>query len=165
VTTVSFNDLALPGNGQTQLTLTSAYARRGASPGEVLTWPISISGGSPHYALSSDWGDGKPTTLNSEQFAGAVNISHTYANSGVFVVIVKATDKNGQTAFLQLIGQANGAVTQSSTQSTNNGPSIITRTTVLWVPSALTIPFIFLSFWLGRRYELSALRRHLEEEE
>jgi hypothetical protein len=27
------------------------------------------------------------------------------------------------------------------------------------------LPLILLSFWLGRRYELSALRRHLERPE
>jgi len=46
-----------------------------------------------------------------------VTISHTYDSAGSYVVILKATDKAGQTAFLQLVGQANGAVTQSSTKN------------------------------------------------
>ncbi|HLZ14835.1 MAG TPA: hypothetical protein VKQ34_02475 [Candidatus Saccharimonadales bacterium] len=165
VVTVTFNNVQFSGTGVPQLTLTSAYARRGANPGEALIWPITISGGTAPYAISADWGDGKPPGLSSQQFAGTFNISHTYNNAGVFVVIIKATDKNGQTAFLQLVGQANGAVTQSTTQSTNNGPSIITKTEVLWVPAALMIPFIAVAFWLGRRYELTELRRHLESPE
>ena len=33
---------------------------------------------------------------------------------------------------------------------------------VLWLPAALMIPLIIVAFWLGRRYELLALRRKLE---
>jgi len=93
------------------------YALRGANPGEQLNWPVSINGGVSPFALSVDWGDGKPATLYSEQFGGVVTISHTYDSAGSYVVILKATDKAGQTAFLQLVGQANGAVTQSSTRT------------------------------------------------
>ncbi len=162
VVTVTFNNSLLAANNLQQLSLTSAYARRGADPGQELTWPITISGGTPPYALSSDWGDGKPATLNSEQFAGTVSIKHTYNSAGVYVLIVKATDKNGQTAFLQLVAQANGAVTQSTTKNGDNGPSIITRTKVIWIPAAICIPLTAIAFWLGRKYELTELRRHLE---
>lgn len=162
---LTYNNAQFSATGVPQLSLTSAYARRGANPGESLVWPITVSGGTAPYAISSDWGDGKPASLSSQQFAGTFNVNHTYDNAGVFIVVIKATDKNGQTAFLQLVGQANGAVTQSTTSSSTNGPSIITRTQVLWIPAALTIPFILVAFWLGRRYELAELRRHLERPE
>jgi PKD domain-containing protein len=161
VVTVTYNNAQFSGSGVSQLTLSSVYALRGANPGEQLNWPISINGGTAPYALSVDWGDGKGATLYSEQFSGLVTVSHTYASAGTYTVIVKASDKIGQTAFLQLVGQANGAVTQSSTKS-SSGATVIATTKVLWAPAAICIPLIFLSFWLGRRYELSALRRHLE---
>jgi hypothetical protein len=160
VVTVTYINDQFRTTGVPLLTLTSVYARRGANPGEELLWPITVSGGTPPYAISVDWGDGKGDNLYSQAFTGTFNIRHVYESAGIYVVIVRATDKNGQTAFLQLVGQANGSVTQSNTQS--GGSSVITKTVVLWVPAAIAIPLIFFSFWLGRRYELAALRRHLE---
>lgn len=160
VVTVNYNNPSFAALNVQQLSLTSTYARKGANPGVSLVWPITISGGTPPFAVSVDWGDGRGQSLYSQQFGGTFNIDHVYQSAGVYVVIVKAVDKNGQTAFLQLVGQANGSVTQSTTDS--GGPSVITKTIVLWVPAAIAIPLIFLSFWLGRRYELAALRRHLE---
>lgn len=159
---VSYNNKQFEGGAGSQFTLSSLYALRGANPGEQLNWPMVITGGSAPYALSVDWGDGKAPALYSEPFNGNVIINHTYSSAGTYVVIVKGTDKDGQTAFLQLVGQANGAVTQSASNAGNKDGSVITATKVLWIPAALCIPLIFVSFWLGRRYELAALRRHLE---
>ncbi|HEX7962986.1 MAG TPA: PKD domain-containing protein [Candidatus Saccharimonadales bacterium] len=163
--TVTYNNSQFAGGGAPQFTLSSLYALRGANPNEQLNWPIIINGGTAPYALSVDWGDGKAATLYSEPFAGNVIINHTYNSAGTYVVIVKGTDKDGQTAFLQLVGQANGAVTQSSTKANGKESTVITITKVLWIPAALCIPLIAVSFWLGRRYELAALRRHLERPE
>ena len=162
--TVTYNNSQFAGGITQQFTLSSLYALRGANPNEQLNWPISINGGSAPFALSVDWGDGKPATLYSEPIGGAVTINHTYSSAGTYTVIVKGTDKDGQTAFLQLVSQANGAVTQS-TAASNKGATVIIATKVLWIPAAICIPLIFLSFWLGRRYELAALRRHLESPE
>jgi hypothetical protein len=160
VVTVTYTNNQFVSTGITPLTLSSIYARRGANPGETLNWPITINGGTAPYAVSVDWGDGKPATLYSEPFAGNFNISHVYDTSGTYVVTIKATDKNGLTAFLQLVGQANGAVTQSDDKS--KGGLVSTKTAVVWVPAALSIPLIISSFWLGRRYELTELRKRLE---
>ena len=162
IVTVTYRNDQFGGTGAPLLTLSSIYARRGANPGEQLNWPIIINGGTGPYALSVDWGDNKPASLQSEPFAGNVNISHTYDTAGTYVVIVRATDKNGQTAFLQLVGQANGAVTQSDDKSSG---LIATRTAIIWIPAALSIPLIISSFWLGRRYELSELRKRLQQQE
>lgn len=163
IVTVTFANDQFAGLGVPPLTLTSIYARRGANPGSILNWPIVISGGTPPYAISVDWGDGKPPTLQSESFAGTINISHTYDTAGSYVVIVKGTDKNGQTAFLQLVGVANGAVGQSDEESDSG--LVATNTTVVWIPAAISIPLIISTFWLGRRYEITALRKKLEHPE
>jgi hypothetical protein len=162
IVTVTYRNDQFSNTGGSLLTLSSIYARRGANPGEQLNWPIIISGGTGPYAISVDWGDNKPASLQSEPFAGNINISHTYDTAGTYVVIVRGTDKNGQTAFLQLVGQANGAVTQSDDKS--NG-LIATRTAIIWIPAAISIPLIISSFWLGRRYELSELRKRLQQQE
>lgn len=161
IVTVTLNDSQFNPAGTPLLVLTSDFARRGANPGETLVWPISISGGTGPYALSVDWGDNKPQDLISQQFPGVVDLRHVYDTAGQYTVIVKATDKNGLTAYLQLVGVANGAITQSA-GSGKDGSEIVTIEKVLWAPALAMIPMIIASFWLGRRYELSSLRRHLQ---
>lgn len=163
IVTVTYHNDQFTGLGVQPLTLSSIYARRGANPGDELTWPIIISGGIGPYAISTDWGDGKPVTLQSEQFPGTITIKHTYDTAGTYVVIVKATDKNGMTAFLQLVGQANGAVTQGNEEKDSG--LVATSTTVIWIPAAISIPLIISTFWLGRRYEITVLRKRLEHPE
>ncbi len=164
IATVNFNDTQFNPFGGSLITLTSNYAARGANPGQKLSWPVILSGGTAPYAISVDWGDGKPADLISTQFTGTIDLSHVYDKAGIYKVIVKATDKNGLSAFLQLVATANGAVTSSSTSSGNNSNTQKTTINrVLWAPAAVSIPLIFVSFWLGQRYELATLRRHLEE--
>lgn len=163
IVTVNYHNEQFSGSGIQLLTLSSIYARRGANPGDELNWPITITGGTPPYAISVDWGDGKPVSLQSEQFAGNINVKHVYDTAGTYVVVVKATDKNGQSAFLQLVGQANGAVTQGNEEKDNG--LVATNTAVIWIPAAISIPLIISTFWLGRRYEITALRKKLEHPE
>lgn len=147
----------LPGN---RVSLTSSYAKRGANPGDILSWPIVLSGGTGPYAISVDWNDGK-TDLISQQFAGTFTATHTYAAPGVFNIVVKATDVNGGTAFLQLVGVANGALVQDNQSGTSNAAN--TKTVIVWWPLLLSIPMVLLAFWLGKRHELYVLRRRLEQ--
>jgi hypothetical protein len=142
-----------------RVTLTTNYAKRGANPGETLTWPISLSGGTGPYAVSADWGDGKAADLISQEFAGNLTLSHIYDSPGVYNIIVKATDKNGTAAFLQLVGVGNGPLSQEEAQANKQ---IVTITKILWWPAAAMVPFLFITFWLGRRFELYALRKKIE---
>ena len=157
--TVTFNDAQYLQFG-THVTLGSSFAQRGAPPGQQIEWPIILSGGIGPYAVSVDWGDGTATDLLSLQTSGDFTIKHTYKSSGIYKVIVKATDKNGGIAFLQLTAQATGA-TQSNNKG-GNGESYV-KTTVLWWPVLLMIPLIFAAFWVGRRHELFALRKQIEK--
>jgi len=167
--TVGFND----GNSATQasrVSLTSNYAKRGATPGQALTWPIILSGGTGPYAISVDWGDGKAADLKSIGFPGSFDIQHTYDNAGVYNIVVKATDKNGTTAFLQLVGVGNGALSQdtgASSSGSGNGTTgtTSTKTRILWEPAAIIMPFVLLTFWLGKKHELKTLRRKIEQGE
>jgi hypothetical protein len=161
IVTVTYSNNQFNETGIPLLRLSSIFARRGANPGETLNWPITISGGTSPYAISVDWGDGKPATLYSAPFAGSLNISHVYDNAGTYVIIVKGTDKNGLTAFLQLVAQANGAVGQSGTgDKDGKDKEIIIK--VIWIPAAFLLALLPLSFWLGRRYELLSLRRSID---
>lgn len=161
IVTVTLNDSQFNPFGVPQLLLTSNYAKRGANPGETLTWPIIISGGTPPYAISVDWGDGKTQDLISRDIAGTFTLQHVYDNAGTYTVTIKASDKNGLSAFLQVVAVANGAITQKPAEEEQK-EKVITR--VLWEPAALFLPLIGIAFWLGRRYELASIRKHLERE-
>lgn len=158
--TVSYADTAnIPG---VRVSLTSNYAKRGANPGENLEWPIIMSGGTGPYAISVDWGDAKTPDLISQSFPGTFNIKHIYDSPGVYNIVIKATDKNGGTAFLQLVGVANGPLSQTSAEQ-NGGSGTQIRTKILWQPAAISIPLIMSTFWLGKRYELYTLRKRIEQ--
>jgi hypothetical protein len=153
-----------------RISLTSAFAKRGANPGSTLSWPITISGGTGPYAITVDWGDGKTADVISQPFSGNFDIKHIYDKPGIYNIIIRASDKDGNIAFLQLVGVANGAVGQSNTNATNSaggagGGQTTTQTKVLWQPVVFILPFLFASFWLGKRYELFVLRKRLEQRE
>lgn len=161
---VTFNDTQFAAFGS-RVSLTSNYAKLGANPKARLTWPIVLSGGTGPYALSVDWGDGKPFTLKSVSFPGNLDIDHIYDAAGIYRVVVKVTDANGTTGYLQLIGVANGSVGASSakTGDSANGTTFVTKTKYPIAPTLLAIPLIAASFWLGRKYEVQVLRHRIEQ--
>lgn len=160
IVTVTLNDSQSAGGVGGSLLLTSNYARRGANPGDVLKWPFILSGGTGPYAISVDWGDSKPDDLKSTEFAGTFDMSHIYDSAGVYKVTVRATDKNGLIAFLQVVAVANGAI--SSNTPGKEEPKSQTTTKIMWIPAAITLALLPAAFWLGRKYELASLRKHLE---
>ncbi len=159
--TVTFQDAQFAAFGQ-RVSLSSTIAKLGADVGKKLTWPIVLSGGSAPYAISVDWGDGSAADLQSQSFADTFNISHVYKSAGIYRVIVKATDANGSSAFLQLVGVGNGEVTQSN--STSSKATTITQTRYVWWPVAAMIPILLLMFWVGRKFELNAIHKQIEQQ-
>lgn len=159
IVNVTFNDAQFAQFG-TRVSLSSVYAERGAPPGQELEWPILLSGGVGPYAISIDWGDGSPSTLFSQDTAGSFTIKHTYKNAGIYKVVVKATDKNGTTAFLQLVGQATGSGQKNDTKGQSGA---LVRVEVLWWPALLMVPLIIASFWVGRRHELFTIKKQLQK--
>lgn len=157
--TVNFEDILFIKLG-THVNISSAYAEKGAPPGQELDWPIQINGGTAPYALSVDWGDGTPASLLSESSAGAVTLKHTYKSPGIYKVIIKATDINGGQAFLQVVGQATGAI--QSNINKNAGNTIIIEKSVLWWPLLLMMPLLLAAFFIGGRYALDKQRKGFE---
>lgn len=151
---------------QSRVSLTTTIAKKGANPGQTLTWPITVSDGQGPYAISVDWGDGKAPDLISRQFAGTFDIQHVYDNPGVYTIIIKATDANGGVAYLQLVGVANGELGQQNESGRSDGDSDASgaaqRVRILWEPAALLVPFILATFWLGKRHELHTLKKKIE---
>jgi hypothetical protein len=154
--TVTFNDAQFLQFGS-QVTLTSPYAERGAPPGTELDWPVLLSGGTGPYAISVDWGDGSSPDLLSVSTSGTINLKHIYKVAGIYNIIIKATDKNGDTAFLQLVGQGTGAVQSNS----KGGSNTIIEKEVIWWPGLASIPLVIAAFWLGRRQERRSLTQQI----
>ncbi len=152
-----------------RVSVTSNYAKRGAFPKETLTWPIIISGGSGPYAVSVDWGDGKAADLFSQPFPGSFDIKHVYDSAGVYNIVVKVVDRDGVTAFLQLVGVGNGPLSQTGTNSSNGGTAASqpagVKTKIIWQPAVAIFPFIISTFWLGKKYELHMLRKKISRGE
>ena len=156
-----------------KISLTSSFAKRGANPGEKLSWPITLTGGNGPYAISVDWGDGKTPDIISQTFPGTFNIEHQYDTPGVYNIIVRATDKDGNVAFLQLVGVGNGPLSQttgtggngsgSGNEAGQSNDAGKQQVKILWQPAAISIPLIFSTFYLGRKYELFTLRKRLEQ--
>ncbi|MFZ1484038.1 MAG: PKD domain-containing protein [Candidatus Saccharimonadales bacterium] len=163
--TVNFQDGQFSDFNQ-RVSLTSSIAKNGAAVGSQLSWPIILSGGTGPYAISVDWGDGTSADLKSVSFAGTINITHIYKSAGIYRVIVKATDSKGTIAFLQLVGVGSGPVTQSAGQSNSttgaNGGGSTTK--YIWWPILLMLPLILATFWIGKKYELVAIRRQIEQQ-
>jgi hypothetical protein len=158
--TVTFKDAQFLQFGS-RVTLTSVYARRGAPPNSELDWPVLLEGGTAPYAVSVDWGDGTAPDLISVTSAGTVNLKHTYKVAGVYKIVVKATDKTGQKAFLQLVGQATGAV-QNQTAGNDSG-NLIIKKELLWWPALEMLPFVLAAFWLGGRHAVEAKQKQIQE--
>lgn len=162
--TVSYNVDQPRVNGR--ISLTSTIAKKGANPGQKLVWPITVSDGDGPYAISIDWGDGTTPDLISRPFAGSFDIEHTYENPGVYNIVIKGTDRNGGVAYLQLVGVANGALSQQEAQKGENDTDLAaigdTETKILWWPAAIFIPFLASTFWLGKRHELHTLKQKIE---
>lgn len=160
--TVNFSSaISIPGS---RITLTTQFAKRGADPGSILSWPVTLSGGTGPYAFSTDWGDKSSPDLLSQPSPGNINLQHTYAQAGVYKVTIKATDVNSNSAFLQVVAIANGPVQQAGTNSKN---SIITtqQTKVLLWPIIVLFVLLISSFFLGRRHQLEAIRNRLAKGE
>jgi hypothetical protein len=150
-----------------QLTLTSVYGRLGVNPGNTLTWPLEIAGGTGPYAFSINWGDGSPVQLKSQLTNGTVNITHVYNNSGIYNVTVSAADTDGATAFIQLVAVSNGNIPSANT-TTNDSSKVAAATSTgssdaLLIPAVVCLFLMVPSFALGRMSQSYAKSPHVKK--
>ncbi len=160
IVNVTFNSNAI--GAPNRVTLTSIFAKKGANPGQELQWPILLSGGTGPFAFSVNWGDSSEPDLFSKPFNGTIDLSHIYKEPGIFNIVVKVVDANGITAYLQLVGVANGPLSQEIGGSDTEDSGITTsRKIIIWWPSALLIPFIISTFWLGKHHMLKVMKKRI----
>jgi len=142
--------------GGTQLLLNTDAVFRGSFPGQELSIPIDVLGGTPPYAINIQWGDSNnkvvPRSNNTTFRTG-----HTYQKPGVYQISIQATDAAGRVAFITVASIVNG---QTSTETT--GETLPVSTTnqllVLW-PLYTGIIAVVASFWLGEVREKHMLRK------
>lgn len=162
VVTVTYKDTQLSEFGSL-MTLTSSYGRRSAAAGNVLSWPLQLSGGTGPYAFSIDWGEGPPTQLKSHPLIGGVAIAHTYKKAGIYQVNIRATDVKGVSAFLQVVALANGKVDGKSSTDKESG-NANSKPEILWAPTAVSLVLLVPAFWLGRLSQVVSIRNKLLKE-
>jgi hypothetical protein len=163
VVTVTFNN-TVPNSG-TRPTITTAFAKRGANPGDSLSWPITLSGGTGPYAISVDWGDKSTQELVSRSTPGIFNIQHAYNQSGIYNVTVKVTDANGASAFLQVVGISNGPIQQSNSDNDQGKNVVKSERVIIWWPMLILLILTIIAFWLGKRHQLATIRGRLHRGE
>jgi hypothetical protein len=141
--------------GGAQLLLNTDAIFRGSFPGQEMSMPISVIGGTPPYAINVQWGDGtnrvEPRSNNL-----TFDIRHTYKRGGTYKITIQGTDSKGRVAFLTVAaiinGQPDPVAAASKTKATMN------KLLVLW-PLYTTILAVVISFWLGERREKKILSR------
>ena len=162
---VTFNDSTGVVNLGPRVILSSNYARRGANPGQDLTWPMIISGGTSPYAVSVDWGDSTQSDVYTLTQAGEFIIKHKFDQAGQYRALIKAVDKNGVPAYFQVTAIANGEVKDANVAGASTDKNSNGRTVVLWQPAAIALPLIATTFWLGKKYELKRVKSRLSRGE
>lgn len=69
----------------------------------LVTIRVSLSDGSPPYALRTDWGDGQIETTYVEHAGAVIVLSHTYTTAGMYTVAIEALDSMGRKAVISLV--------------------------------------------------------------
>lgn len=154
----------IPSNGP-RISLTTQYVKRGAQPGSILTWPITLSGGTGPYAISVDWGDKTDPDLSSQLVPGDINLEHTYVQSGVYKVTIKASDSIGNAAFLQVVGIGNGPIQQAAGNNSSTSNTAGQKTKILWWLVILLFMLVIVAYWLGQKRQLEEIRNRLRKGE
>ena len=144
-----------------QFFITSEIYHKGVNAGESLSWPVVLSGGQPPYAVSIGWGDGK-TDLISRAEAGSFDVRHTYDKPsggyrGSYTVTIRATDEAGQQSFLQLVSIVSGTA-PGVVGEIKRGYNWSGTMRIAWQLMAVAL-LLVLSFWIGEKHELKALRK------
>ncbi len=165
IVSVIFNDSSRRVGITERIIMTSVFARRGTNPGQELFWPITISGGKAPYAVSVDWGEGDINDVYVVSTPGEFKIKHTYKQAGIYRVLIKATDSEGNIGFLQITVIVNGETAIDQSTNANNNNACNDTKDYLWQSLIIIIPLMLLSFYLGKNYSVSRIKHKLSRGE
>ena len=164
VVSVVFNDSSRRVGATERIIMTTVFARRGTNPGQELFWPLIISGGKAPYAVSVDWGEGDINDIYVVSTPGEFKIKHTYKQAGIYRVLVKATDSEGNIGFLQITVIVNGETNADQAGSANSASGPVNKIYV-WQPLIIAFPLMILSFFLGKNYSVTRIKQKLSRGE
>ncbi len=140
-----------------QVTIRSNVTHQSVTRGEETDWTVQVAGGRAPYAISWDWGDGR-SDIASLADTGGYYARHIFTKPGTYPVIIKVSDADGRTAFLQLFAIVDDASTGAAAGLSSGDPwlNLPPWMLVAW-PLYVLIVMMLLSFWLGERYEKRVL--------
>ena len=144
--------------GGPQIILTTDAVFRGTFPGEELSMPLTLLGGTPPFAFNIQWGDGNNTVISRNNNT-TFSTTHVFQKAGTYQVSIQATDADGRVAFLSVAAIVNGqpdAIAGSSGNGTNSGT--LASIVALW-PLYVSLVAVVLSFWFGEIREKHVLAR------
>lgn len=168
--TTSSSSPAAAASTASQPVIGAMFAYQGAYVGQAQSWQLTISNGTPPYAVNVEWGDAS-ADLISRAAAGEFTITHTYQKAGgyhgSYVITITLTDGAGAKTYLQLIAIVNNKpsadlFSSATTTGTTPTQSTLTQTLKYVWPSYALIVLLLASFWLGERQEFHHLRPRLK---
>lgn len=134
--------------------------------GQPFHWNMAFENGTGPYVLTIDWGDGNDSKIT-RQDAGSFPLTHAYVNAKTYTVFMTVTDRNGETAMVQLSAMVKDQPIGPAS-ITNSGPVASVLTSIkryLWVvwPVYIAIVLMVLSYWLGEQemYQRLVKRRSI----
>ena len=150
--TPAFQKFSESNNAANQFFIKADTFHIAASKDKETVWPVEIVGGAAPYAINVSWGDGK-TDVYSRATAGTIELRHKYENSEGknYPVVVKAADGSSAAAYIQLVAVSNAAAKPVAKAPFN--------LLVAW-PLLLAAVVMVISFYLGEKFELRAIRKH-----
>lgn len=159
------------------LVVSSQFRYQGYYVNQIVSWDLTITGGSPPYAINVDFGDGSSTVI-SRSSAGDFTVQHKYKKPGTmknhtYTISVSAADSASDQSSLQLFVLINspnvnpaaasiiGATCDTKGWDYNSLTCYIRTHGILkflW-PAYGILMLMGLSYWLGEREELVILTR------
>lgn len=142
-----------------QLLLNTDAVFRGTFPGQELSMPIDIIGGTAPYALNVQWGDTTNKVIPRNDNIG-FSATHTYTKPGTYQATLQASDAIGHVGFLTVAVIVNGQPITATGDTSINPVSAGTMAELLtlWPLYASAIGIVG-SFWIGERRERYILSR------
>ena len=145
-------------------TVTSDYHYQAHSAGQSVEWQLGLTGGTPPYNLSIDWGDGT-TGSTSRPDGSTFTLSHAYTKLSAadqnFTVLITVVDARGATTTIQLVAVVKATAALANTHRTLFGGLVSFVRQWLWVvwPAYIAVVLMVVSFWIGER---EAYRQFME---
>lgn len=143
---VSFLDLS-----GAQLVLNTDAVYRGSSPGDTISVPVTILGGTPPFAVNINWGD-TSNKLIPQGANGVFNATHVYKKPGTFEISMQGSDSKQLVAYLQVAAIVNGQPSTLAASVGGGASGGSSKLLVLWPILAIAATTV-VSFWIGEKRE------------